>query len=249
MGHKPLSVKQYKRRQKKRRQRSLFIVILVLCVFFFCLGRCFSQPVSLEPSTPKPTLSSITSYEDSTLLTLVNQDHPVPSQWEVNLIQLKNGQCIDKRAYPDLQAMMDDARSAGLSPLICSSYRTHEKQQELYDQQIQKFRSQGYSQSDAQQQASKWVAVPGTSEHELGLSVDIVAMDHQILDETQEQTAEQQWLMKNCWKYGFILRYPTQKSSITGIEYEPWHYRYVGKEAAKKIMEQQICLEEYLNQN
>ena len=144
--------------------------------------------------------------------------------------------------------MMDDARRAGLSPLICSSYRTRAKQEELHKNQVQKFLSEGYSQSMAEQKASQWVAPPGTSEHELGLAVDIVATDHQLLDETQEHTPEQKWLMENCWKYGFILRYPTSKSSITGIGYEPWHYRYVGKDAAKQIMEQGICLEEYLNQ-
>ena len=113
--------------------------------------------------------------------------------------------------------MMDEARRAGLSPLICSSYRTRAKQEELHKNQVQKFLSEGYSQSMAEQKASQWVAPPGTSEHELGLAVDIVATDHQLLDETQEHTPEQKWLMENCWKYGFILRYPTSQSSITGI--------------------------------
>ena len=80
----------------------------------------------------------------------------------------------------------------------------------------------------------------------LGLAVDIVARDYQLLDERQEETAEQQWLMKNCWRYGFILRYPTDKTEETGIIYEPWHYRYVGREAAEEITRQEICLEEYL---
>ena len=91
------------------------------------------------------------------------------------------------------------------------------------------------------------MAVPGTSEHQLGLALDIVDVANQVLDERQENTEVQKWLMKNSWKYGFILRYPTDKSDITGISYEPWHYRYVGKEAAKEIYEAGICLEEYLN--
>ena len=90
------------------------------------------------------------------------------------------------------------------------------------------------------------MARPGTSEHQLGLALDIVDLDYQQLDTRQEETPEQKWLMENSWKYGFILRYPTDKSNITGIIYEPWHYRYVGKEAAKVIHEKGICLEEYL---
>ncbi len=252
MGYKRLRPSEYRLRQKRRRQRFAFIVVLALCVLFFFLGRCSSSSVSLDVVDPgaAPDASPVSdgTASGNELLTLVNSKHPVPSDWKVSLVQLKNGQSIDRRAYAALQEMMDDARSAGLSPLICSSYRTHAKQEDLYKKQIQKFLSQGYTQSQAEEKAAEWVAPPGTSEHELGLAVDIVAMDHQILDETQEHTEEQKWLIANCWKYGFILRYPTDKSSITGIGYEPWHYRYVGKDAAKQIMEQGICLEEYLNQ-
>ena len=95
-------------------------------------------------------------------------------------------------------------------------------------------------------EAEKWVAVPGTSEHQTGLALDIISLYYQVLDKNQENTAEQKWLMENSYKYGFILRYPSDKSEITGINYEPWHYRYVGKEAAKEIYEMGLCLEEYL---
>jgi len=180
-------------------------------------------------------------------LMLVNKSNPIPNDFSVDLIQLKNGHSIDKRAYPDLQAMMDDARTAGLVPLICSSYRTMEKQTSLYDRQVRKYQDQGYSEEEAKEEAGKWVAVPGTSEHQAGLAVDIVSENYQSLDKQQESTAEQLWLMENCHKYGFILRYPEDKGEITGIGYEPWHYRYVGKEAAGEIKEKGICLEEYLN--
>ena len=105
---------------------------------------------------------------------------------------------------------------------------------------------QGYAQTDAEEEAGKVVARPGTSEHQLGLAVDIVDLDNQNLDETQEDTAVQQWLMAHSWEYGFILRYPGGKSEITGIIYEPWHYRYVGRDAAAEIYAQGVCLEEYL---
>lgn len=99
---------------------------------------------------------------------------------------------------------------------------------------------------EASDKAAFWVARPGTSEHQLGLAVDIVSTKNQRLDRSQENTVEQRWLIQNSWKYGFVLRYPTNKNSITGVGYEPWHYRYVGKEHAKKINELGVCLEEYV---
>ena len=142
---------------------------------------------------------------------------------------------------------MDDCRAEGLNPLICSSYRTREKQEELFKNKVDQYLSYGYSQEDAKKAAGELVAIPGTSEHQLGLALDIVDISYQLLDEKQEDTPVQKWLLSNSWKYGFVLRYPNDKSEITGISYEPWHYRYVGKEAAKKIFDEKICLEEYLN--
>lgn len=131
--------------------------------------------------------------------------------------------------------------------MICSAYRTTERQTKLFNNRIKRMMSKGYSRAAAEADTRTVVAVPGTSEHQLGLAVDIVDKKYQGLDERQEKTAVQKWLMKNSWKYGFILRYPTGKSDITGIIYEPWHYRYVGKKAAKEIYEQGVCLEEYLS--
>lgn len=186
---------------------------------------------------------------DGWSLILVNAQNPIPKSWSVSLKTLDNGQSIDERCYPDLQNMLDDCRACGLSPLICSSYRTWEKQESLFLDQVDKFRSLGYSQAEAEREAAKYNAVPGKSEHQLGLAVDIVDRSNQNLDGSQENTEVQKWLMKNSWKYGFILRYPEGKSDITGIIYEPWHYRYVGKRAAKDIYKRQICLEEYLSQD
>ena len=180
-------------------------------------------------------------------LTLVNKWNLLPESHNPSLTQLKNGHAIDERAYPDLQDMMDDCRAAGRNPLICSSYRTMDKQKKLYKNKVDEHLAQGYSQESAESAAGELVAVPGTSEHQFGLALDIVDVANQVPDERQENTEVQKWLMKNSWKYGFILRYPTDKSDITGISYEPWHYRYVGKEAAKEIYEAEICLEEYLN--
>lgn len=184
---------------------------------------------------------------DDELLTLVNYENEVPENWQVNLIAINNNQLVDKRIYDDLMAMLQDSKRAGLELLICSSYRSNEKQVQLYQEKVNEYLNQGYLKDEAESKAAFWVARPGTSEHQLGLAIDIVSKDNQRLDPSQESTIEQQWLMANSYKYGFILRYPTDKSDITKIGYEPWHYRYVGKNHARKIKELDVCLEEYLS--
>ena len=186
------------------------------------------------------------SFDEAWKLILVNPWNPLPEDYTVRTVELINGQAVDERCYPDLQEMMDDCRAAGLSPYICSSYRTWEKQSLLFEENVEILMAQGNTEEEARNETAKSIAVPGTSEHQLGLAVDIVDKNYQVLDDEQENTEVQQWLMDNSWRYGFILRYPTNKSSITGIVYEPWHYRYVGKEAASEIYHSNICLEEYL---
>ena len=186
--------------------------------------------------------------EEDWQLVLVNPWNKLPEDFRVELKKLSNGLRVDARIYDDLSAMLSDCRKAGLSPLVCSAYRSQETQTRLYRNKISRLRAAGYTAEKAVQEAGRWVAVPGTSEHQTGLAVDLVAASYQILDQKQEQTAEQKWLVEHCWEYGFILRYPTDKSEITGIGYEPWHYRYVGKTAAAAIHDSGLCLEEYLQQ-
>ena len=160
----------------------------------------------------------------------------------MKLTQLQNDQAVDERIYPALQEMFDDARAEGILPTISSSYRTAEKQQELMDEKIAEYQASGYDYETAKQLAEEWVAIPGTSEHQMGLSVDITTADWN----QQDASVVWDWMMRNSYKYGFIQRYPENKTDITGIINEPWHYRYVGREAAQEIYEQGICLEEYL---
>ena len=210
---------------------------------------CWPEPLPAEPPLPADRGEPFPAEPvpvDSWQLLLVNRWHSLPEDYSVQLVELRNGFQVDERCYPDLQEMMDDCRAAGLSPLICSSYRTQEKQEQLFQNKVDRLTAQGLSPEEARTEAAKSVAVPGTSEHQLGLAVDIVAADNQNLDQSQETTAVQRWLMEHCWEYGFILRYPEGKSDVTGIIYEPWHYRYVGREAAQAIRDQGVCLEEYL---
>ena len=189
---------------------------------------------------------TVTDVEGDWRLILVNPWNKLPDGYEVPVTALSNGLYIDERVYPDLKLFIDDCRAAGHSPYICSAYRTWDTQVYLYNNQVQQWIGYGYSEDDAKIKAATVVALPGTSEHQLGLAVDIVDSDNRQLNSTQADNATQQWMMENCWKYGFILRFPSDKEDITGISYEPWHYRYVGRDAAKEITEQGICLEEYL---
>lgn len=207
-------------------------------------GGAQGQPA---PPADEGAAADAASDEADGLLLLVNPWTPLPEDFVPGeLVPVQNDQAVDARAYPDLQDMLQDMSQAGLSPLICSSYRSQERQQELYDNKVQRVMDEGVSLEAAQAEAARWVARPGTSEHQTGLAVDIVSLSNQMLDETQESTPEFQWLAENAWKYGFILRYPEDKSEKTGIAYEPWHFRFVGKEAAAEIHDLGLCLEEYL---
>lgn len=183
---------------------------------------------------------------DDWQLLMVNPWNTLPDDFSLELATLKNGLKVDRRIYTELNEMLDDCWAAGLQPVVCSAYRTQATQTRLYNNKVARLRAAGYDSESAKQEAGRWVAVPGTSEHQTGLALDIVARSYQVLDEKQEQTAEQKWLMENSWKYGFILRYPADKSEVTGIGYEPWHYRYVGRAAAADMHESGQCMEEYV---
>ena len=173
-------------------------------------------------------------------LIVVNRWNELPEDYDVELTELSNGQMVDSRIYPYLQEMFDAARTEGVYPVVREGYRTAEEQQEILDDKIQSYINQGYSQVKAERTAKEWVALPGTSEHQLGIAVDINADKSKCSNEDVYE-----WLAENAYKYGFVLRYPPGKQKITGTSYEPWHYRYVGEEAAKEIYERGICLEEY----
>lgn len=173
-------------------------------------------------------------------LIVVNRWNEIPEDYSVTLTEVENGQKVDSRIYPDLQEMFDAMRAEGIYPVVREGYRTAEEQQKILDDKIYAYVKEGYSRKRAEKLAKAWVAIPGTSEHQLGIAVDINA------DQSKSSNGEVYiWLAENAYKYGFILRYPQGKEDITGTDYEPWHYRYVGQEAAEKIFEDKICLEEY----
>jgi D-alanyl-D-alanine carboxypeptidase len=201
-----------------------------------------TEEVTTEPeTTPEPEVT-----ETPWNLVLVNPWYPLPEDHEFELTTVTGKYKVDSRCADALKQFLADCKAAGHTPYICSAYRTWDDQVYLFDKKVNSFISKGYSESEAKVLAAKETAVPGTSEHQLGLAVDILCQSRPWLDEGQAKTATQQWLMANCHKYGFILRYPKGTTPITGIIYEPWHYRYVGVEIATEIMTKGITFEEYL---
>ena len=194
--------------------------------------------------TSGSTADNTTTSSDWRLL-LVNSTHPLADDYSVDLTELRNGQSVDTRILSDLQEMFDAARSEDIYPIVSDAYRTREDQQTLMDDVIQNYEDEGYSSAEASSKAEQVIAKPGTSEHETGRAIDIAGDD----DYDQDTDSVLEWMNSNAYKYGFILRYPSGKESVTGAEAENDHYRYVGKEAAKVIHDQGICLEEYLSQN
>lgn len=207
----------------------------------------FDTSSATSNNTSSESTASIPSsepYEGDWNLILVNSENPLPSKFEVKTANIGN-RPMDERIVEIVKQMVADAKADGVDLLICSSYRSVDRQIVLFNQEIQDFKNQGYNDEDAYTEASKWVAIPGTSEHHTGLALDIVTPTYQSLDFGFEETDAFKWLYSHCTNYGFILRYPKDKTDITKIVYEPWHYRYVGVEAAKYIHENNLCLEEY----
>ena len=187
---------------------------------------------------------------DESLLILVNRDHPLPEDYSpgVEMIWARDGRAysLDRRCAADFLDMMADCAAAGGKPYICSGYRSREEQEKLYAEKVRSLIEEGVSPEEAPEAAALTVAVPGTGEHELGLAADLMDESYPYLDGEQENTPTHRWLMENSWRYGFILRYPNGSTEITGILYEPWHYRYVGRIPAEEIHRMGVTLEEYL---
>lgn len=187
-------------------------------------------------------------FEEDWKLILVNKQNPIPDNYDMELVSVNGSMKVDKRIAKPLAKMLDAAKKDGVSLMICSAYRSIERQTSLFETKIRRLMNGGMTYLEAYAEASYSVTVPGTSEHELGLALDIVTPSYTSLNEGYQDTEAGKWLRKNASDYGFILRYPKGKEYITGIIYEPWHFRYVGEQAAKEITQKGLSLEEYLKQ-
>ncbi len=188
----------------------------------------------------------ILNPEDMWCLILTNAQYPIPEDYLPVLKEVPGqGQSVDERIYDPLMEMLSDMKEQGLSPVVCSGYRTLDKQEMLFNRKVSAYVKQGYSMEEANQMARRLLSIPGSGEHCLGLAVDIYCESYQKLEAGFAETKEGKWLREHCWDYGFILRYDQGKEELTGIDYEPWHFRYVGKAAAQYLKETGMCLEEF----
>ena len=184
---------------------------------------------------------------DDTKYILVNDTHPLSQCFEPDLVETRNGQLVHKAIKNPLERMIDDANAEGLDMIICSAYRDYETQAKLVEDSIAKHMKEGYGYTEAFWRAGKYLEMVGRSEHHTGLAVDLVGIAYQNLDEGHADTPEGIWLSEHAHEYGFILRYPKDKEEFTGILYESWHFRYVGKQAAAFMKEHDLCMEEFLD--
>ena len=166
---------------------------------------------------------------------LANAEHSI-GEYTPELGEIE-GQKLDQRILEPMQKFVGDARAEGLSVFLSSGYRGYEEQQYLFNRKVEQY---------GEEQAATIVSRPGTSEHQTGLACDITDEYYELKNESLENTALYQWMSRHCQEYGFIVRYPKDKEEITGIIYEPWHFRYVGVEAATYMVEHNLCLEEFV---
>ena len=181
-------------------------------------------------------------------MVLVNYEHPMKQGYIPELKELEPGYSVDIRIADAANEMLADAKKAGLHVIICSAYRSVERQKNVFDESMKDRIKKGMGYWEAYCDTVKSVAEPGESEHALGLALDLISNQYTELDERQETTAEAKWLKENCHKYGFIIRYPSGKDSYTGYKYEPWHIRYVGVTVATYLYKNKLTMEEYFRQ-
>lgn len=194
-----------------------------------------------EPYADKPDID-ISSWE----YTLVNTENPLTKDFSPDITAVANSQYFDSRAADALNEFIAGAKAQGLTVYITSAYRNYNTQEYLFNRKVSQYVASEGSEAAAIEKAKTIVAYPGTSEHQLGLACDIVDKYYQYMNETIADTPLSQWLAAHCTEYGFILRYPRDKTDITGVMYEPWHFRYVGKEAAVYITNNGLTLEEFV---
>lgn len=210
-----------------------------------------AEKAKVQPSSEaiaKENAEKLASNDDDWSLVLINSESPLDTSYAPSLTKITDEYSVDSRIADDTKKMFQDAADAGMSLNIVSAYCDNETLKESFNNEMLNWIYQGEAPLDAYDKTKQSVALPGTSEHATGLAMDITSSDYLGTDDEEENTDEAKWLKANCANYGYILRYPAEKSDITGVGYEPWHFRYVGKTAAKEIMEQGITLEEYLEQ-
>lgn len=234
---------------KKGFKKILVFSIIIICGFWYIIGNTMLGLVDTSIKgininlNDKDKLIQAPKVNVKTELILVNNKHSLDKNYTPEELSIPNIPFSDKSEDEEkyvagiiikpLEELINTAKDEGIILFGNSGYRSYKSQTNVYKDRV---KSQGKDLADA------YVAKPGFSEHQTGLCIDITNKDRYFV----EGTKEADWLAKNCYRFGFIIRYPKEKKSITGIEYEPWHIRYVGKEVAKYIYDNKSTLEEYL---
>ena len=260
--------------RKRRRRRSgagkrafhLLIVLVGIVAVLYMALKLFSGPggeAQAEKREPVPTHLPVTPQPSATPLPTPTPPNVDVNSWELRLIreekplgedfvpesltEIENGQKVDSRIAEPLKDLFGAARAAGYSVYFCSGYRDYATQHLIYfDNHVNIYMAQGMTEEEANAKAKLAVNYPGASEHQSGLCADVLESPDQDMEPYIGGSGLMLWLEENCAKYGFVIRYPADKTDVTGVEYEPWHLRYVGTTAAEYIMEHHMCLEEFL---
>ena len=218
--------------EKERRKKWILMIALLLSLAVLFVSIVFLARIK----------GWLGRGEGTTLLTVVNAEQAAPEDEDQTLAFIDDEYMLDLRCASELEELLRACRAAGYSPVITAAYRSASDQRELLNELADAYMAQGYDAESAKELAAKEIPLPGHSEHQLGLAVDLSSEG----EDAAETGKMQDWLMENAWRYGFILRYPNGTTDITGIIYEPWHYRYVGERFAKDIYEKGVTLEEYI---
>lgn len=232
---------------------ALFFVISFF-LFTGCKDTSNEYVIDLGAVTPSPTEAlpefsppdvGVSVPEGEWALKLVNFENLLAQDFTVELGSV-DGKKVDARIAEVTKKLCSDAAADGVNIYVQSSYRTVEKQTSLFENKVNSIMSPDKTREEAEAVAAMTVARPLTSEHHLGLAIDFLSSEFPEMEEPFENTAAFTWMTENAWKYGFILRYPKGFTEITGVNYEPWHWRFVGVKAAYEIREAGTCLETYL---
>lgn len=234
---------------------ALIVVLLAAVIVLLVVGSPFQRDgADAPPATSPPAVSQgpteaqqkAMAEAEQWYLKLVNQDNKLTQDYnpELKVIDARynpNSLKFDSRAVDALNQMCADAEKDGVSLVVISAYRSISKQTSLYNNKVDRLVAQGKSRDEALTAAAAEVAIPGTSEHNLGLAVDFNSTEQSF-----ENTKACKWLKENAERYGFVNRFPKDKQDLTKIIYEPWHYRFVTVEHAARMNELNMCLEEYV---
>lgn len=235
--------------KKKRKSKKInrIVILIVLTILILLLNKKIGNSKT-DKQLDNHNIS-ITKIEkenkEKTMgwnLQLVNFENRLPENYNIPLENLDEYRSFDSRAIKYLKELLNDIRKDGIGDLwVQSSYRSIEEQKEVYNTKLQEYIRKGKSEEEAKKITEEMINRPGYSEHSLGLAVDF-----NYVKEDFETTSSYKWLKENAENYGFVLRYPKDKEKITKVNYEPWHWRYVGKEHAQKMNKFNLCLEEYI---